>query len=508
MHVSRVTTALLGCLLVATFSAACGTAAPQASQSTSSPASSASAPVGPITVAALAPKASSLCSKTPTNAPLTLRMDTPGAPAVNPGDVGLQAINESGSGLDGPYTLSSVDNVNVVEPVPGNGANGPFDYGELYFSANGAVPASVTNVELCAEVYDAASGDVLTAEFSGTNPAGAVAGAYDAAPQAYSTSGTKKWYTISFNFSGIAFQAGGAGIGKENGSADFRINLGPPIVQGAVYFKRVWLVTQNVPSEASQPAPPGGSSAVPLSGAAPSSSSTATSGTSTAPAGPVPTLTLAPLSSAPSVSGFTGSCSGLGFGSSSTSSFSSATITSKSGHPYTEKTTFWVGFTPTDFYYCAQIQSADVHAAGSTSGDATWGADDMEFWLAPTNDRAAVRGTDTYQLLFNALGGWNNAQGTGTVGSFNFTWASNAQHKVVVQGTVNGGYGKTTGWSVLAAVPWSSLGLTAAPASGTEMGFNTGGCIGVGCTATTDWVPGLNLNNWHTPSLWAELKVS
>ena len=506
MRATRVAPALFACLLVATFSAACGTTASQASHSTSSPASAAPAPVGHITVASLAPKANKLCATPPSNPKLDLRLDTPGAPTVNSSDVALQAINESAQGSDGPFTLASVDNTTVVEPVAGSSSTGtPLTYGELYFSTNGAIPASVKNVEICVEVYDAAASEGISAQFSGTNPAGPVNGAYDAAPEAYVTSGTKQWYTLSFNFSGIAFQAGGAGIGLENGSADFRINIGPPIQQGAVYFKRIWLVTQNVPTNPSLAGPPAG---VPLSGAAASSSASTTSVTSTASTGPVPTLTLAPLSTAPNITGFTGSCGSLGFGSSSTSSFSSATITSKSGHQYTEKTTFWVGFSPTDFYYCAQIQSPDVHAAGSTSGDATWGGDDMEFWLAPTNDRAAVRGTDTYQLLFNALGGWNNTQGTGTNGTFNFNWASNAQHKAVVQGTVNGGYGKTTGWSILAAVPWSSLGLSAAPASGTEMGFNTGGCIGVGCTATTDWVPGLNLNNWHTPSLWAELKVS
>ena len=132
----------------------------------------------------------------------------------------------------------------------------------------------------------------------------------------------------------------------------------------------------------------------------------------------------------------------------------------------------------------------------------------MEFWLAPTGDRGQVRATDTYQLLFNPAGGWNNTQGTGNSTSpFNFKWVSHAQFKVSVDGKVNGAYGSAKGWSVLAAVPWVNLGLSGGPKPGAVMGFNTGGCIGAGCPAQTDWLPGVNEANWHTPALWGKLKV-
>ena len=265
MRIGRASGSVCGGLLAAVLLAACGTAAPanHASSTSKTTASktgskSGSAPAGgkTISVAPLAPGASQLCSKPPTDPSLTVRLNGMGVPQVNPSDVALQAINENASGQDGPFIPASVDNTPVVADIPGSSTSGqPFTYGELYFSANGAVPAGTQNVMLCAEVYDAQAGNGISAQFSGNNPAGPVSGAYDAAPQAYLSSGSKKFYTLSFNFSGITFAKGGAGIGKENGSADFRINI-DPITQGALDFKRVWLVTTGVPTQASLAASP------------------------------------------------------------------------------------------------------------------------------------------------------------------------------------------------------------------------------------------------------------
>ena len=245
----------LGGLVAASLLAACGTAAPAHKTAASSSASTGAA-AKTISVAPLAAKASELCAKPPTNPKLDLRLDTPGSPAVNPAEAALQAINYGAAGDDGPFTLTTVDNTTVIQPVAGIPTGPP--YGELYFWTGGAVPASVQNVEVCLEVYDAIAGQQISAQFSGTNTAAPVGGAYAAAPQAYITSGTKQWYTLSFNFSGIAFQAGASGSGKENASADFRINLQPPFNSGAVYFKRIWLVTQNVPTQASLASTPAG----------------------------------------------------------------------------------------------------------------------------------------------------------------------------------------------------------------------------------------------------------
>jgi hypothetical protein len=160
-----------------------------------------------------------------------------------------------------------VDQTTVDQVIPGtNGSGQALTYGELYFSAGGAVTAGTKNVMLCAEVYDGRSGVQLSAQFSGTNTAGPVSGAYDSAPQSYLTAGTGKFYTLSFDFSGIAFAKGGAGVGKENGGADFRITM-VPLTSAGLDFKRVWLVTQGVPTEASAAAAP---AATPLAAAAPS----------------------------------------------------------------------------------------------------------------------------------------------------------------------------------------------------------------------------------------------
>ncbi len=274
---TRLWLGLAGGLLTTTLLAACGGAAqPAASSNTSSGSGTSSSTSSASATATLAPGASTLCSTAPTNPKLTVTLNSPGSPTINSSYAGLQVLNEDAAGADGPFTIAPIDGKTVVEPLAGKGTNGAFTYSQLYFSANGGVPASVKNAELCLEAYDAKAGQVISADFSGTNPAGPVGGAYDAAPEAYVTSGTDKWYTLSFNLSGIAFQSGGSGIAKENGSADFRVGLQPPLQQGAVYFERAWLVTNGVPTVPSLSADPGASVAKPLSGQAPASTGTAT----------------------------------------------------------------------------------------------------------------------------------------------------------------------------------------------------------------------------------------
>lgn len=223
-------------------------------------------------------------------------------------------------------------------------------------------------------------------------------------------------------------------------------------------------------------------------------------GASQAVATGVPVLPLGCVSAAPALTNFSGNCAGLGLPAADKGSFSTSV---SSGGGYTQTTTFWVAAAPQDFIYCAQIQTPVIAATATGPGASTWTGDDMEFWLAPTNDRATVRTPDTYQLLFNPLGGWNNTQGTGNSASpFSFTWKSGVRFKALEQPAKS----KTPGWAVLAELPWSSVGLTTSPKAGDVLGFNTGGCIGTGCT-TTDWIATLNESNWHTPSLWGELKV-
>lgn len=214
----------------------------------------------------------------------------------------------------------------------------------------------------------------------------------------------------------------------------------------------------------------------------------------------VPVLPLGCIATAPAVASFSGHCAGLGLPGADKGSFSKD-VTSGG---YTETTTFWVASAPAAFIYCAQIATPVIAATATGPGASTWTGDDMEFWLAPTNDRASVRTPDTYQILFNPLGGWNNTEGTGNSASpFNFQWKSHVQFKAVERSAKS----KTPGWAVLAELPWSSVGLAAAPKAGAVLGFNTGGCVGANCPTTTDWIASLNESNWHTPSLWGELKV-
>ncbi len=244
------------------------------------------------------------------------------------------------------------------------------------------------------------------------------------------------------------------------------------------------------------------SASAPSSSAAPAK----TKGATKAASASVPELALGAMTAAPAVSAFKGSCTGIGFPSGGQGSF--ATPVSAGGHAYVESTTFNIGYTPKAFYYCARVRTPVITASATGAGAATWTGDDMEFWLAPTDNRGQVRAKDTYQLLFNPAGGWNNTQGTGDAANpFNFKWASHTQFKLSVDGKLNGAYGSAKGWSVLASVPWVNLGLTGAPKPGAVMGFNTGGCIGATCASQTDWLPGVNGSNWHTPALWGKLKV-
>ncbi len=102
---------------------------------------------------------------------------------------------------------------------------------------------------------------------------------------------------------------------------------------------------------------------------------------------------------------------------------------------YVESTTSNIGYTPKAFYYCARVRTPVITASATGAGAATWTGDDMEFWLAPTDNRGQVRAKDTYQLLFNPAGGRNNTQGTGDAANpFNFKWASHTQFKLSVDG--------------------------------------------------------------------------
>lgn len=212
----------------------------------------------------LAPGASSACAKGPTNPHLDVALDNVGVSAPQLGSDTLEAINfNNPTEGDGPFVPVSIGGRAAIQVVAGH-SNGKTDsWGELYFTSNGAVPAGTQNVELCLETYDASAGDVLATDFSGTNTKGPQSGAYDAAPQAYLTAGTDKWLTVSFQFSGINFEAGATGAGAENGQADFRVQIGPPLT-GQVYFDRAWLVTTKVPPGQSLNSTPGATGATKL----------------------------------------------------------------------------------------------------------------------------------------------------------------------------------------------------------------------------------------------------
>ena len=191
--------------------------------------------------------ANKLCAAAPTDPKLSIQLTRDDVTAADPSNASLQAINENGSGADGPFTATTVGGRQAIEPQPGSGAQGDFNYEELYFATGGAVDPSVKNALLCVEVYDGAKGQEINSDYSGNNADGPVNGAYDSAPEVYMTSGSKKWQVISFSFTDINFQSGAAGAGKENGGADFRITLGNPLQQG-IAFDKAWLVTKNVPA--------------------------------------------------------------------------------------------------------------------------------------------------------------------------------------------------------------------------------------------------------------------
>ncbi len=255
----------LALAMVGLVTAGCGSAAPRSGQHASSapPAGSSSKKPAALPVT-LAPGASPLCAQGPVNPHLAVTLDGPGVTTPQLSSGTLQAINYNNAQEgDGPFVPASIGGRLAIQVMPGHSNGKPNNWGELYFTTNGAVPAATHNVELCIETYDASAGDVLAANFSGTNPKGAQGGAYDAAPQAYVTAGTDRWLTVSFQFDGINFASGDTGAGAENAQADFRVQVGPPLT-GDVYFDRAWLITTGVPSGQSLAATPGATNATKL----------------------------------------------------------------------------------------------------------------------------------------------------------------------------------------------------------------------------------------------------
>ncbi len=237
----------------------CGGAAPAAGHGGKS---APQAQAGPAVT--LAPGASPLCAQAPSASHLAVNLNGPGVGSPQATSGTLQAVNYNDPQQgDGPFAPVTVGGRSAIQILPGRSNGKATSWGELYFATNGAVPAGTRDVELCIETYDASAGDVLAADFSGTNTAAPQRGAYDAAPEAYLTTGSDRWLTISFPFNGINFAAGDAGAGLENAQADFRVQVGPPLT-GQVVFDRAWLVTTKVPTGQSLDATPGASGATKL----------------------------------------------------------------------------------------------------------------------------------------------------------------------------------------------------------------------------------------------------
>ncbi len=237
---------------------ACGSpnAAPGSSAQRSSQSSgTTSSPTAPPVV--LAKGASSLCSKVPaakTGLEVDLnKADWPSATTAT----GLTPINYNQPGQDGAFIAQTVDGRHGIAVMPGQGPDGKYySYLELYLTAGGVVPAGTKNVMLCLEYDDSIAGVPLTLQYSGTNTAGPVSGAYDASPDIYVTGGTKQWLVGSFTMTDINFAKGDPGVGKENGNADFRVTSQSQGQATPFTVDRAWLVVSGVPATQSLAAPP------------------------------------------------------------------------------------------------------------------------------------------------------------------------------------------------------------------------------------------------------------
>ena len=190
----------------------------------------------------LAPTASRLCATSPHTAALSA------FPMTSSLEVVPKQLLIAPSQGDGVWFMTGYQKHYALY---GSGYNPPTRSGYVYFNPQQIVPAKTKNVMLCAEYYDASrttsakTGDWFTAQYSGTNPAGPIHGAYDNVPEAYATTGTHRWLVASFTMGSINFAKGEPGFGTENAGASFRLQYNTP-----TYFDRFWLVTKGVPSTA------------------------------------------------------------------------------------------------------------------------------------------------------------------------------------------------------------------------------------------------------------------
>ncbi len=220
--------------------------------------SSASAPGGSNASAsvALAPGASQLCAKPPAaTSPLYAALDSDQSTWTPPASAtGLSPVMFNQPGQDGWSSPGTQGGKKAIQVMPGQSSSGtPYSYSEIYFTSGGAVPGSTANVMLCLQYYDGTAGAQIALQYSGTNTAGPVNGAYDAAPELYVTKGTNKWLVGSFSMTAINFGSGDSGVGAENGQSDFRVtgeNATPFWVDAA------WLVVANVKGTQSMAAMP------------------------------------------------------------------------------------------------------------------------------------------------------------------------------------------------------------------------------------------------------------
>ena len=118
-------------------------------------------------------------------------------------------------------------------------------------------------------------------------------------------------------------------------------------------------------------------------------------------------------------------------------------------------------------YVAAEVRDTMLSAIGSGHDGELWDADGIELMIDPTHARAATPGLDDRHVVVTAAGDLLEARGAGANEDRSVVMGST--YGVNTNGTVNSG-APAVGYRVVAAVPWSGIGVQ--PAAGALMGLD------------------------------------
>jgi len=124
------------------------------------------------------------------------------------------------------------------------------------------------------------------------------------------------------------------------------------------------------------------------------------------------------------------------------------------------------------FYFACKIADTNVQGKYKEGIQNVWEDDDVEYYLETDNKKHNGRSVNSYQLLFDAAGAYNDTVGDGN--TYDFKWDSHVEYIVELdQGTtINNGNDNDTGWHLESRLPWKDINVDGNKVKGKTMGWN------------------------------------